>query len=63
MTLSLSWVTPIDDLQVDVDGNFKLLYLEDGVYIEAIPGEGKALGSKTLKKSWYTRGGGLTRRQ
>ena len=34
-------VTPIDDVQVDVDGNFKLLYLEDGVYIEVNPPVGR----------------------
>ena len=37
-------VTPIDDLQVDVDGNFKLLYLEDGVYIEVNPPVGRGEG-------------------
>ena len=59
-------VTPNNDVQVDVDGNFKLLYLEDGVYIEVNPpvGRGKALELKILKKSWHTREWrGLTRRQ
>lgn len=37
-------VTPNNDVQVDVDGNFKLLYLEDGVYIEVNPPVGRGEG-------------------
>ena len=58
-------VTPNNDVQVDVDGNFKLLYLEDGVYIEVNPvGRGEGVRVEDIEeKLAYKRVEGIDPRQ